>query len=586
MYIDLDLEQDRPLSQEEIRKILNDDNDLQRNLQKQAGTTLLNKKLTEEIFDILTDIDFQYLNSNTEGDQYIDFENTRIPYTALRLAGRSEPARVIKNKRRLDLGKYGQIPLENDIKRGFKLVFVNPNYNPTKLEKAELEEWSVKIVNTFFYTAYSKYPNFSQFIGQAYEDWFDLDDITWEISRDGLYTPRCITIADPSIWSPVVKREQRDETKKFIRHNSEFFDEINNDESYLYFGSKADRRRKPDYLCIKNGLEIISQRATTDRIRKFHYFTPSDTRFAYRGYSVIEQGLKILTYILNAINMNASNFTNTKMPDGVLAFNKSNIGRPQLEALKQILYGQMSGASNQKRLPMIASKDGTIDWVSFRSNMRDMEYHKFMALSLSIFAMLSGTDPREVNWGSYTDATSTGAMFDKNTDGMIKESKDSGAWAFLTHLEGGLNAPNDKGRNMFQELTGMDVKGQFFGLSIEDRELKEKITALKLSNTMTLNEALAEQDKEKFEIMIGDKNLYDIPGFSNDKVFQAVMASAQDQKMQSAAENQPPAEPAPKTPETKETTEKPGKEELTAADRALIEKYGEPEDYKISEDAA
>ncbi|MCA0388493.1 MAG: hypothetical protein LCH52_08360 [Bacteroidetes bacterium] len=187
-----------------------------------------------------------------------------------------------------------------------------------------------------------------------------------------------------------------------------------------------------------------------------------------------------------------------------------------------------------------------------RGNSKDLEYHQYMTLLFSMFCGLSGTDPRELSLGSYGDAVSKSSLFQESTDGIIKESRDMGAKIFLKHMQDTLNSPNKEGLNIFQEITGMDVKLEFTGFEIEDKDKRHELTNKELATVKSINDVLAENDIAPQKYTIGDVNIYDLKGINNPNIFNAVMSDlnqrrqeeqqAQQQELQAAqsAQQSPP----------------------------------------------
>jgi hypothetical protein len=571
--LDSEEEQKTPSNNELIQQI-EEDRYIQEDFAKVMNSGQVNLELAQEILSILQEIENPLFATDFKGNKYLDYETESISYNLLRRAGESEAGRLIKNKRRLDLVQYANIPTTLADK-GVELVFKNPDYQPSKEEKALLRQWTIKILDNLFFPPNDKFANFGKFIGGAYEDFFDLDDITIEIRRDSFGTPVAIHLQDPIIYKPVIKPIQ------YYNQYPEAIDKLLENFEKLYdqeFRSLA-KNDIPDFLLIYNNQRIAQ--ASIDYVRKFHFFVRSQFQKAQRGFSIVEQALKIINYINNALRMNATNFTNSRLPQGFFAFTGGVVQQSTLEKLKKILYANQNGANNSSRFPLINIKGDRADvkWVGVRNNSRDMEYHQFMTLLFSIFCQLSGTDPRELALGSYGDAVGKSSLFSEPTDGIKRESKDVGARTFLTHLADSLNSPNKYGANIFQELTKMDVKIRFTGFEVEDASKKLEIKTKELSTTKSINDLLSEEDEEKQELKLGDVNIYDVKGFANPQVFQTLLFNAQQKQQQAqppqqgmpmpegAGEEMPPEEGQ----ENQENEEK--HQGFTDRDKELIKKY-------------
>lgn len=550
----------------------------------------INYELAEEILSILREI--EQTNFDAAGNmRYLNWETEPISYDVLRRAGESEPARLVKNKRRFDLIQFGSVPVGDNINRGVRLVFDNRDYMPSKEEKALLKVWEKKIVDNFFYASNDPYPGLGKFLGVAYEDYFDVDDITLEIRRDRNGKPVAVHVQDPILYKPVVKPAQY---AGMLYGDDEITEALKNFES-LYGVQAIENnlltQEYPDYVLVYQGQKI----AVADRnyVRKHHFFVRSRFQKAQRGYSIVEQAIRMITYITNALKMNASNFTNSRLPLGFFMFSGGGVNQMALERLKRTLYAYQSGGENQSKYPMIALKGEKADarWIGVRNSSRDAEYHQFMTLLFSIFCQLSGTDPREVALGSYGDAVGRRSLFEEPTDGLIKESRDAGLRTFLKHIESSLNSPNKFGVNLFQEITNMPVKIQFVGFEIEDKKQKLELSSRRLATTDSINDLLSEQDQERQEFMVGGVNVYDIKAISNPQVFQSVLYSLQQRAQQAQevspegdSEEQPGQQETAEHPTEQPAERKPGQDGLTDRDRELLEKYKDVADVDEGEE--
>lgn len=519
-------------SMDDIIEKISNSSSMQQNMNKLNESQIVNTELASEVMAILQEIEGNVYDQAGEY-KYINWESDPIPYYILRRAGESEAARLIKNKRRLDFVIWGSLPVQNGgIERGAKLVFCNPLYQPSPEEKLLVSEWEIRLINSFFYPPNESKANFGKFIGAAYEDFFDLDDITLEVRMNGMGDPVAVHLQDPVIYKPIIKPRKYDQTA----YNSDIT-ELLNDYEKLYNEPafiQNTEEESPDYLLVYRDKPYAA--VTRDRVRKHHFFVRSDFRKAQRGFSIVEQAIRMITYITNALKMNASNFS-SKLPQGFFAFMGGGVNQMQLEKLKKVLYAYQSGGT-KNGFPMISfrsigNEKADVKWVGTRESNRDMEYHHFMTLLFSIFCQLSGTDPREVSLGNYGEVVGRKSLFDGVSNGLVKESRDSGARTFLTHLADSLNENDKYGRNIFQRITGLDVKLQFVGFEVADKQKRVEIQTKELATTKSINDLLAEQDVPKQTLMLGDINIYDLKAIGNQQVFQTVITKANQQYQQS-----------------------------------------------------
>ena len=178
-------------------------------------------------------------------------------------------------------------------------------------------------------------------------------------------------------------------------------------------------------------------------------------------------------------------------------------------------------------------------------------------------------------------------MSSENTDGIIKESKDIGAKTFLTHFEDSLNTPGKNGQNIFYELTGLDIKMRCVGFQILDKKLKYEIRTKSLESDTSLNEILAEEDKEKYSLVVGGIDLFDVPALDNPMIKQGLQALIQQniQKEAAAAQvQQPGIGGAPPQPGEEDQADGQQQEpQYTEADRELLKKYGDDKNVDVDE---
>lgn len=573
-------------NEEDIVNLLLSNPQLQQQLARQDQAQAINYDIASEVNAVLQEIEGNYLDETSKGHRYINWETKDIPYRILKRAAQTEPARLIINKRRLDLAPYGVAPKEEGIQRGFILKFRNTEYHPSKEEKTLLKIWQQKFIDTFFYAPNDDVPSLMKFIGAAYEDWFTYDDMTIEIRRDGLGFPLAMHLQDPIIYKPVLKKKTlatiRDEDMEALNSFLGGHSEMQLGENIF----KKEGENLPDYVGIYNNTEFAE--LTRDNLIKSHFFIRSDFRNAKRGYSVVEQGLNLIAWIVNSLTMNASNFSRNKIPDGLLVL--PGVGQFQLAKITKIISAYINGTNNSNRMPIAditapEGKSGKPEYIHFRNNSRDMEYHLWASLLMSFWCQYSGTDPNEVSMSSHKDAVGKKSLFNDSVDGVIKESKDAGARTFLAHMADTLNTPSPKfSKNIFQHVTGLDIQCDFLGFQLIDKKMKYEIYEKSLKSTESLNDLRAKEDKEAYEIVIdlGEKkvNLFDIPGISNEAVKSFVQG-----QMQSAAQEKMAVQSATQTADGQAAPDKQQlqTDELTDDDKNLLKEYGDKEGVRIDD---
>lgn len=462
-----------------------------------------------------------------------------INYKMLRNAGRTEAARLIKNTRRLNFTEYSR-PSFNKKQPGLTLSFKDDEYKPSVMEKQELKELTIKLIDNFFFVSSQIEPDFNSFLGVCYEDFFDIDDITFEIRRSKLGMPLGFHIVDPILIHHIIPRNRGYQRWDMQQPKQPRGLLLNDDDGYRY-------------MFIKNGRRLAKYKSS--RMSKSHFFVSSNWIEFYRGYSIVEQGIRMLMNIVKSLTYNSSNFDNNRTPMGMLAFTGGQVNRITVESFKRILYAYLSGAANRYRLPVIGLPErGDAKFIPFNSNSKEMEYHMWITLLFTIFCQLSGTNPEEVSMSSH-EATMTGKkLFDQRPDGIIQVSRDKGLNTFLRYIAGIINKTG-----ILKQITGYDLIAKFNGLEVEDETVKINVQKQQLTTTHSYNDIMKENGQEPQTMMYGDMNIYDVKGVESAVVQKVIDAKIAEQakklEMQQAQEQQ---------------------ESMSEGDQQLTEKFGEP----------
>lgn len=521
----------------------------------------------------LSDQDFSYLDP---------YSQMPMPYSYLRSAGRSEGARLIKNNRILDLKKFGR-PSFNQEEAGFDFRFQDPDYIPTTQEKEFLKHLKIQLCDKFFFKVGSTPAcvGLGKWLGLAYQDWFDVDDISGEIRRAGDGLPLGLHLVDPALIKSILPKIGTKGASPNVRWD--VFDSLDSLEKIkavnpkLGFSLKEldDSEELYTFLFYKDNKRLAKYKSY--KMFKAHFFETTDYRYGYRGSSVVEQGLRMITNISNSIMYNASNFDNNRTPSGVLAFQGGFTNRLMLQSYRTMLYSYLQNANNRHKVPMFGlPQGGDLKWIPFGSSNKDMEYNLFITLLFTILAKLSGTSPEEVGLSSYENAMRGSQPFDKSPDGVLKISKDKGMNSFLYHIEDTLN-----GTGVFQQISKMRIVCRFNGLIVEDKQAKINWDNSRLTVDSSLNDMLKAKGEEPSVLKYGDVNVYDVKAPNNPLVMQAIAANlqaeqAEKQQRQQALQaqqeqlNNAGAEGAPAE------GGQPGGE-AQPEDQNLTEQYGQPE---------
>ena len=519
--------------------------------------------------------------------------NQRIPAYYLRRAGMAESPLMIKSIRRNQFTSYGVPASRKQFGKevGLSFVFDNPLHQPSKKEKEELVEWEIRLVDKFFFPAGDDQPSLVKFLGEAYADFIDLDDITTETIRDGLNAPIGLTLQDPTIWYHTVAK---------VKHLP-----VRYDDDMIFDDNYKDLEIDParyEYVMILNGQKIIGGNknvasdedireaskttkplaATRDRINKEHFFMRSDWYNWARGYGVVEQSLNTVATMMNFMTYNASNVTRNRMPHGFATLSGQGMNGQRLpELLKKLIWASMTGAGDKYRLPIIGLPEGgKADYISIYSNPKELEFYTGISLYNTIIFSISGTNPNLAGMPSLRDAIKPAGITEPAQDGIWKQSQDPGLNTFLIHMQDVFNQTNSDGVNIWKEIIKLPVHAEFKGLAVEDLKLKQELNKLRLDTTTTLNDLLIEEGKEKAQsgILVNGKDIFDIPGITNTVLTQYFKGQIQAEQQEKQAQQQMQQQQAMAAQQAGEA--KPGEEqapELSENDKRLVEQYGSPE---------
>ena len=473
---------------------------------------------------------------------------------------------MIKNLRRLQLTDFS-IPASTNkygSETGFSLVWKDPDFKPKPDDKAELAQYERMLQAGFFYAGGNTTPNLHIFLGMMYEDFFDLDDMTIGIERDGLNRPIGLHIEDPSLWFPTIPK-----AKQPTRWDQWRVDD--------YWAAARVEIEIPEYAYLMmKGSEKLEAR-TRDVLYKSHFFQRSDFMKYRRGYSIMEQATRVTTIIMNAISFNASNFSNNRMPAGLLALSGGFTNTLQIEKIKKLMWAAMSGVANQHKFPIVGLPEKSeAKWVSIHNTNKEMEFYTGITLFTSIVCALSGTSPNELGLPSFEDAMKGKSLNEESKDGVWRQSQDNGLKTFLNHVEATLNRPMSDGRNVFEQATGLPVQAQFKGLAAEDKEKKVEINTKRLMLDTSVNEIRVENGEEEVEFLVTTPNgetvnIYDFAGIGNGNIAAFLRADQQAQQQMAQQEQM-------MKQQQEQAAGQAGNDGRTEEDQALIDQYGEPEE--------
>jgi hypothetical protein len=491
----------------------------------------------------------------------------RVPYGYLRKAGRTEVPRMIKNLRRYQLTEYGELAARKQYGKevGFCLEWIDPQFKPTKDQEKRRIFFEKEIHSNFFYPANASIPSFIQFLGQAYEDYFDYDDITFKIIRDGMNNPIALQLEDPTIYKATVPK-----VKNYLRYDRAFLQDVT---------EKLPLESEPleyDYILRFDGQ--TKQAFTRDNLYKSHFFVQTDSAMYKTGFSIMEQAINTLSIILNATAFNASNFSNNRTPTGLLAITGGVTNQLQIEKLKKLFWAQMTGASSQHKIPIVGLPEkGDAKWVSVHGTAKEMEFYVGLTLFYSIVYALSGTDPNESSLANFHDTQKTGGLTEENKDGIYRKSKDTGLVTFTAYVKGMLNIPMTDGSTIWEQATGLPVRIGIKGIAEENMDAKMKVNAQRLKVDASYNEIRKENGQPEEEYLVetpnGKINIYDVVGLVDQSINSFIKADVQ--AVQQEKQQQQAMEQQQLAAEQQANAEQ---EQYSAEDESLIQQYGSPQE--------
>lgn len=149
------------------------------------------------------------------------------------------------------------------------------------------------------------------------------------------------------------------------------------------------------YLQIVDGMPAAGY---TDENMIFDFENPrTDIYHSMYGYSLVEQAVDLITSVINAFIYNAGNFTENRLPKGMLLLS-SDMNSDDLDEMEEYIAEIMSGGPlNQWRIPIIPSgdKDAKLEWKPINTN-REMEFQGWVDYLMSGVMALFGCSADEL----------------------------------------------------------------------------------------------------------------------------------------------------------------------------------------------
>ena len=391
----------------------------------------------------------------------------------LRRAGRTEPCRLIKNLRSLQMSEYCTVPDDND-RPGLSVVSASQSL--TAQQKSDAERI---LAREFFSVGDDENPNFAGFMNAAYSDFFDFDDITIHIRRTKSGRPLGLQLVDPTkVWRlvpPVVDRYRWDKkdyqaamSAAGVTPRNEFRD------AYRYAWGEKDQ---PVW------------KYTPRRMRKFHFYVSSHA-LSIGGFSIVSQAVRTITNVLQAVAMTGAQLSNNRALTGFLSISglqAGPAGQLALQKFKKLMWAYMTGSTNAWRIPILSlPKEGTASWTPMRQSAREMEFYNWVSYLYTVLCQLTGTDPSEITLASNKASVGQRSFMEAGSGALMKTSQDRGLRTFLGYIE---RIVADLG--VVPEITGCpDARMAFTGISIKDIRMESEVIERRLRSDWSLNRVL------------------------------------------------------------------------------------------------
>ena len=188
------------------------------------------------------------------------------------------------------------------------------------------------------------------------------------------------------------------------------------------------------YLQIVDGMPAAGY--TMDNMI-FDFENPrTDIYHSMYGYSLVEQAVDLITSVINAFVYNAGNFTENRLPKGMLLLS-SDMNSDDLDEMEEYITEIMSGGPlNQWRIPIIPSgdKDAKLEWKPINAN-REMEFQGWLDYLSSGVIALFGCSADELG----LQIQKSQPVIDSSGNDRISAAKSSVLGDLLVFFEAYLN---------------------------------------------------------------------------------------------------------------------------------------------------
>lgn len=215
----------------------------------------------------------------------------------------------------------------------------------------------------------------------------------------------------------------------------------------------------------------------------------TDIYHAKYGYSLVEQAVDLITSVINTFVYNAGNFTENRLPKGMLLLS-GDMNSDNLDEMEEYISEIMSGSPlNQWRIPIIPSgdKDAKIEWKPINTN-REMEFQAWIDYLVSGVLALFGCSADEIG----LQIQKSQPVIDSAGSDRIAAAKSSLLGDLLVFFESYLNRIIEKiDENYVLEFVGYEKDNPNTVADLDEKEVR---------TWKTVNEKRAEKGLDPIDL--------------------------------------------------------------------------------------
>lgn len=382
----------------------------------------------------------------------LDFQTTR------NVVDRVPLVTAIVNARSDQVRKYAEYTVEKG-ETGFEFYWADPNKEIAEKDYKLFYQLADFLAQTGIMYDSNREDDFADYLDMLVRETLTIDQVSTELQRNR----KSEVIAFWALDSATIKRIDPEE------FNANFPQGLSSD--------SVIRKVTKDTKFV----QVVEDKITnsyTDEDMIFDYkYKRADLRFRGFGYSPVEQCIDMITTLLFGYNYLRDQLMRDRVPKGFIQV-MGDVGRDQLDAIREYWYSAMSGAGGVWSIPIVPSgKDGIgIDWKNIQPSNRDMEYHKLMMFISTIIGAVFSIDLAEL--GIKTDDTT--ALIGETAEPRIQASKDRGMVSMLKYIEQHIN-------KIIRKVND-EVKFRFIGYEREDEAKLVDVKKKLVESYMTINE--------------------------------------------------------------------------------------------------